>query len=629
MTKALVVLSQPPTPEGGAPGKCAVALLRGLRGHGVDVRALAARQHFAVGGEPPPDLPVDVVEVPPLPAWHARAQKFARPRGHLAVGEFASRVRAAALEVDVVHLEEIDTALCDRDSATPALVHLQFLIRRDRSLGRPWSRQFRNVLEFAAAERLAARRHRWLVASSALVADELRRLAPRAEVVVAPLALDPRDYEPAALDGPPVVGIIGTATWPPTSEALLRLVTRVWPLVLREVPGATLRIAGRGTDRLSALGEVAGVELVGPVASAQEFLRGVSVLLYPLTRGSGVKVKVLEALATGVPTVTTPAGAEGLDAPGGIEVADHDAALAAAAVELLRDDAARRERGRLAREALEARYAPAPATEPLVELYRRMVEGRVDSSRAAPARARHAAPARAGSNGLTGRVLVVSPHPDDGAFSLGATLAREARNGREITIATVFAGDPDSTEPAGDWDRQAGFATAGEAARARRAEDRRACELLGLTPVWFSHLDEQYGDTSSDDALWADLGPLLEAADVVVVPAFPLAQNDHARLARLLSGRAPDGRRVGLYLEQPYAMLWAERAERQLTGQVLARSSRSGWTAAPSSARDRAVKLRACRAYSSQLPLLGKTLLARMALFEHRRGGEMIAWPAK
>ena len=43
--RVLVVLAQPPLPEGGAPARCAVGLLRGLQGHGLDVKALAARQH--------------------------------------------------------------------------------------------------------------------------------------------------------------------------------------------------------------------------------------------------------------------------------------------------------------------------------------------------------------------------------------------------------------------------------------------------------------------------------------------------------------------------------------------------------------------------------------------------------
>ena len=68
--RALVVLTQPPLPEGGAPGKVAIGLLRGLAAHGVDVQAVAAGTAFT--GDPPADLPVQVVPVPPLSPWRAR-----------------------------------------------------------------------------------------------------------------------------------------------------------------------------------------------------------------------------------------------------------------------------------------------------------------------------------------------------------------------------------------------------------------------------------------------------------------------------------------------------------------------------------------------------------------------------
>src|SRR3954464_15908944 len=100
----------PPRPEGGAAGKPAVGLIRGLLAHGVEVRALAASQHFAIPGEVPADLPVEVLEVDPPSPWTARLGKLRRPRGELATGAFAARVRELARDVDVLHLEETDTA---------------------------------------------------------------------------------------------------------------------------------------------------------------------------------------------------------------------------------------------------------------------------------------------------------------------------------------------------------------------------------------------------------------------------------------------------------------------------------------------------------------------------------------
>jgi glycosyltransferase involved in cell wall biosynthesis len=114
------------------------------------------------------------------------------------------------------------------------------------------------------------------------------------------------------------------------------------------------------------------VEAVGPVPSAGDFLRGLSLLLFPLERGSGMKVKVLEAIASGLPVVTTPAGAEGVDGGDGVVVETSTPRLAAAAARLLVDDAERRERGTAARAAFERRYTPRVATEPIAELYARM-----------------------------------------------------------------------------------------------------------------------------------------------------------------------------------------------------------------------------------------------------------------
>jgi LmbE family N-acetylglucosaminyl deacetylase len=214
---------------------------------------------------------------------------------------------------------------------------------------------------------------------------------------------------------------------------------------------------------------------------------------------------------------------------------------------------------------------------------------------------------------LGGRVVAVSVHLDDAIFSVGAALARAARRGGDVTVVTVLANDPESRAPAGEWDARAGFASAAGAAGGRREEDRRACAAVGARPLWLPFGDQTYG-LGAEPATVADA--VLEAvsgADVVLVPGFPLLHEDHALVAGLVAERI-DAPRVGRFVEQPYAMLYTAGPEE------------GGWRTLAASPRDRLAKLRAFRAYGTQLPLLGEHVVRATTRWEALRGGEAVRW---
>lgn len=373
--RVLVVTAQPPAVEGGAAGRCMVALLRGLVAHGCDVTAIAPVAPFHPPGSPPADLDVRLVPVPDRRGGGAgdRLRRLRSPLDDLARGPFAAAVRTAAAEADVVHLDQVETAcLAPYAGDRPVALHLHYRARLDAPMGPPWRASFRHRLEFARAEALGIRRVRHVIASAGDVAASLRAAGAGSVTQIA-LPLDPADYPVARHDGGPVAGILGTAAWAPTAAAMRRLAGDVWPLVRRQLPEARLVIAGRGTGALEAELSGGGVEVAGEVDAAGEFLAGLGVLAYPPTRGSGAKVKVLEALACGVPAVVTDAGAQGIDPTAGLVVATDPVELAARIAELLGDPGRRREQGAAGRAAIAARHAPLPATRPLVELYRRML----------------------------------------------------------------------------------------------------------------------------------------------------------------------------------------------------------------------------------------------------------------
>lgn len=217
-----------------------------------------------------------------------------------------------------------------------------------------------------------------------------------------------------------------------------------------------------------------------------------------------------------------------------------------------------------------------------------------------------------GGERLAGDVAVLSPHLDDAVLSLGAAIAG-ARG--EVTVVTVFAGDPDSTGAAGEWDSRAGFSTAGEAARARREEDALACSDVGARPVWLPFVDHQY-PPDGDEAVWARLVDALGGAETVLVPAFPLIHPDHGRLLELVERNGLPGRRLGRYVEQPYAAAWTDG------------SPGDGWASLAAGLPQRVAKLRACGRYVSQLPLLRNSgpVLRKVVAYEVARGGESVSW---
>lgn len=362
-----------PDPEGTATARCTAALLLGLASRGIECSVVCVDS-----GGPRPPIPAGVVvEAAPPPARtpaQIRLRRLLHPLGELAQGPFAELVEARAPAADVVHFADLEAAGAIGRVHRPAVVQLDCLTRRDPRVWNPVRPQGRRSIELLRGEVHTRRRAHWLLASSPEVAARLSATASHARVVYAPLALDPAHYEPAAPLDSSLVGLIGTARWPVTQEAVARLLRSVWPLVRARRPDARLLLAGEGMEpaHFGAVAEAPGVEWRGRVDSAADFLRELGVLLYPLSRGSGAKVKVLEALALGIPVVTTPDGAEGVGARGGMTVDTDDERLAASVVALCEDPKARREAGAAARQTFALHHSPASAAAVVAELYERM-----------------------------------------------------------------------------------------------------------------------------------------------------------------------------------------------------------------------------------------------------------------
>jgi glycosyltransferase involved in cell wall biosynthesis len=247
---------------------------------------------------------------------------------------------------DVVHLHGWTTArLAHRTGGVPAVHHSIDAWSEVRGTQAP-AGAVRRLLETGQQRKVVRHEARHLEASAAVAvvaeadADALRRNAPGARIVVVPNGVEPGPA-PTPPTEEPVLGFHGALSTVANQDAANVLVREVLPRVRTELPDTRALVIGRDPpDDLRSDG-AAGIEVTGEVTDVRAHLDRVAVYVAPMATGTGLKNKVLEAMAAGLPVVATSRAMNGIGAGAGVVVADTPEAMAAAVLGLLRDPARR------------------------------------------------------------------------------------------------------------------------------------------------------------------------------------------------------------------------------------------------------------------------------------------------
>jgi sugar transferase (PEP-CTERM/EpsH1 system associated) len=198
----------------------------------------------------------------------------------------------------------------------------------------------------------------WVISQAEM--RHLERIAPGAAARVVPNGMGPeRLRAPVPREGARLV-FLGFHDVFHNRDAVRFLVQDVFPRVRSAVPHATLMIAGKGSDAVRAWAErVEGVRVLGFVDDADDVLARSTVFVAPHRFAAGVQNKVLQALASGTPVVTTSAVRAGLDPvpEGTLRVADDAAGIARHVVAILNDPAAAASLGSLGRGWVRSRFS--------------------------------------------------------------------------------------------------------------------------------------------------------------------------------------------------------------------------------------------------------------------------------
>ncbi|HUB80382.1 MAG TPA: glycosyltransferase [Bryobacteraceae bacterium] len=183
------------------------------------------------------------------------------------------------------------------------------------------------------------------------------------------------EFRPAGRE-PATMLFLGSFRHDPNRVAVDWFVREVLPLVRLRVPGARLVIAGSEPPPAHTYADAEGhLEMLGFVDDIRQPLARYAVFVCPVLSGSGVRVKLLEAFAAGIPVVSTTIGAEGLAGKDGefCALADTAAGFAERVVKLLGDPEMAAAMAVRARAEVEARWDMATITRKLVEGYAELV----------------------------------------------------------------------------------------------------------------------------------------------------------------------------------------------------------------------------------------------------------------
>ena len=206
-------------------------------------------------------------------------------------------------------------------------------------------------------------------------ADYFKANGCRKPIAVIPFGVEIKTLPSMEVE-PDTLFHIGAMDWLPNQESVDWLLEEIWPAIHAEIPQAKLYLAGRKMPEQLMRTQQEGVTVEGEVPDALRFIASKKINIVPLRSGSGIRVKIIEAMSVGKTVITTTVGAEGIEYTNGenILIANTPQEFAAQVKHCLTDDEFCRRVGENAARLVAEKYESGLLIDRLIQFYKSKTE---------------------------------------------------------------------------------------------------------------------------------------------------------------------------------------------------------------------------------------------------------------
>lgn len=330
--KVLIILNEAPLPFSSAASRWYYSLLTGLEANpNIQLNLISACQNQEMLEKASSLFPSGHFYLyPKRTGVMSKIKSIIMPFSYNISTEMKIKVDEISPKVDVIHIEQTFASWACDEISQKHVLSVHYLARIDLENSQPINfKDWLIVKMMMMTEKRLLKKFNHIKTCSLRIANYIQANDKKIVCSYFPFAIDVTRYKfLSSLERKKTntISLIANMGWYPGKSAALNLLNDIWPKLKLKYPDLKLRIVGwNARIVLKAFLDQVDVEILENVPKIEEYFYDSDLLVYYPEKGSGIKIKIQEAMLYGTPVATNSEGAEGLDIEDGVHaIVDDD-----------------------------------------------------------------------------------------------------------------------------------------------------------------------------------------------------------------------------------------------------------------------------------------------------------------